>query len=327
MSEVWSWLTNGAMTERINVLAERINVSSSIGVLADILQTLRFRSTIFMRSRLAAPWGFSFEEEPATRFHISVSGRFFVGDENVGPPVAVDEMEIVILPSGGTHWIADVPGTPRMPSAKASEACELGTSPFQNGSITNLVMCGVTRFDADLSHPFLEALPALIHLPELDERSPIWRLVGLIDTEAERGSSLGTPILDRLTEALFLQLLQEVVENGEETIGFVGAMREPTVRQALELLHKEPATAWTVDDLAVRVAASRATLIRRFRKEVGMPPIEYLTQWRLVKAHQLARYSSDSVERIASRVGFSSAQTLTRSFKRFFGVTPSSLRG
>jgi len=57
-----------------------------------------------------------------------------------------------------------------------------------------------------------------------------------------------------------------------------------------------------------------------------MPPIEYLNRWRLLKAHQLARYSAGSIEQIASQVGFSSAQTLTRAFKRAFGYTPSGLR-
>ena len=261
------------------------------------METLRFRSTIFFRSQLAAPWGFSLEREPAPRFHISIDGRFFGGGEENPAPVEVEEMEIVILPPL-----------------------------FQTGSATNLVMCGITRFDTDLSHPLLEALPSLIHLPKFDGQSQIWRLVELIDAEAERGLNRRAPILDRLTEALFLQLLQEFVDHGEGTIGFVAALRDRALRRALELLHREPATPWTIDALATQAALSRATLIRRFRESVGVAPIEYLTRWRLLKAHQLARFSADSIDQIASRVGFSSAQTLTRAFKRFFGVTPSSLR-
>jgi len=297
-----------------------------IEVLSDIMETLRFRSTIFLRSRLAAPWGFSLEQESAPRFHISIDGRFFVGGGEDRTPVEVGEKEIVIFPSGRSHWIADRPGRSLVPSAKAGQACELGSPLFQTGSITNLVMCGITRFDTDLSHPLLEALPSLIHLPTYDKESLIWRLVELIDAEAERRPSLRSPILDRLTEALFLQLLQELVDHGEGTIGFVAALRDRPLRRALELLHRELATPWTIDDLAKRVALSRATLVRRFRESVGVPPIEYLTRWRLLKAHQLARYSADSIDQIASRVGFSSAQTLTRAFKRFFGITPSSLR-
>ena len=148
----------------------------------------------------------------------------------------------------------------------------------------------------------------------------------LIGAEAETATNLRTPILDRLTEALFLHLLQEFVDHGEGTIGFVAALQDLPLRRALELIHRRPAAAWTIDDLATKAALSRATLVRRFRESVGMAPMEYLTRWRLLKAHQLARYSADSVDRIAGQVGFSSAQTLTRAFKRFFGITPSSLR-
>ena len=315
-----------ATTERINNLSQRIKVATGGGVLGDVLETLRFRSTIFFRSPLAAPWGFHLGQEPAPRFHISIAGRFFVGGDENPAPVAVGEMEIVLLPDGRSHWIADRPGRSLVPSEKAAAACELGSPLFQGGSITNMVMCGVTHFDTDLSHPLLDALPSLVHYPKLDARSPIWRLVELIDSEAELPGTLRTPILDRLTEALFLHLLQELVDHGEGTIGFIAALQDRPLHRALELLHRQPATPWTIDDLAGRVALSRATLVRRFRELVGMAPIEYLTRWRLLKAHQMARSTADSVDQIASQVGFSSAQTLTRAFKRSFGVTPSSLR-
>lgn len=299
---------------------------AGFGVLNDIMETLRFRSTIFLRSQLAAPWGFRLEEEAAPRFHIAISGSFFVGDEGHSPPLEVGEMELALLPNGRSHWIADRPGRPLVPSAEAVEACELGSPFFQKGSVTNLVMCGVTRFDTDLSHPLLDTFPALIHIPKLEAESPVWKLVQIIDSEASQRTVLGGPILDRLTEALFLQLLQSLVDQDEELPGFFAALQDRQLHQALELIHRRPDKAWTIDDLASRVALSRATLVRRFRDSVGSPPIEYLTRWRLLKAHQLARHSADSIDRIASQVGFSSAQTLTRAFKRSFGITPTSLR-
>ena len=299
---------------------------AELGIVSDVLETLRFRSTIFLRSHLAAPWGFSFGKDPAPRFHISVDGRFFVGEGKGLGTVEVGEMEIVILPSGRDHWIADNPGSLRVPSEKASEACELGSPLFQTGDPSNLVMCGITRFDAGLTHPLLEVLPTLIHFPKFDSESPVWRLVELINAEAQETPSFRSSILDRLTEALFLRLLQEFVSHDEGTLGFIAALRDRPLRRALELIHLNPEMPWTIYELAKRVALSRATLVRRFRESVGAPPIEYLTRWRLLKAHQLVRHSAGSIEQIASRVGFSSAQTLTRAFKRQFGKTPSDLR-
>ena len=121
-------------------------------------------------------------------------------------------------------------------------------------------------------------------------------------------------------------LEREIADRGEVSSGFFLALRDRRVRRALDLLHREPATPWTLDELAKQAVLSRATLVRRFRESVGLAPIEYLTRWRLLKAHRLASNSDDSIGRIASRVGFSSDQTLTRAFKRQFGITPSSLR-
>ncbi len=308
-------------------MTERIKAPAAAGILSDILETLRFRSTLFFRSKLTAPWGFSLDREPAPRFHISISGRFFLGEDEKGRgPVEIGEMEVVMLPGGQGHWIADRPGRQLVPSNKAGEACELGSPLFQKGPITNLVMCGVSQFDTELSHPLVEALPSVIHFPRFAPNSTTWRLVELISGEAENTPTLRSTILDRLTEALFLRLVQEFIEQGDEPVGFVAALQDRPLRHALELLHKEPATPWTIDELARRVALSRATLVRRFRESVGMAPIEYLNRWRLLKAHQLARYSAGSIEQIAGQVGFSSAQTLTRAFKRTFGYTPSGLR-
>ena len=60
-------------------MSERLNEANDFDVLGDVLETLRFRGSIFFRSELAAPWGMSLEEETFPRFHIAMSGDCFVG--------------------------------------------------------------------------------------------------------------------------------------------------------------------------------------------------------------------------------------------------------
>ncbi len=71
---------------------------------------------------------------------------------------------------------------------------------------------------------------------------------------------------------------------------------------------------------------SRATLNRKFQQAVGMGPIAYLTKWRIMKAYSLAKYSARSLEQIAESIGFASARTLSKAFKRHYGYTPQDLR-
>jgi len=172
----------------------------------------------------------------------------------------------------------------------------------------------------------LDALPDIIHIQGTDRGSTLWYLVALIDEEIRHSQSLSGPVVDRLTEVLFLHLLREFVTRVEAPEGYIAALNDHRLSRALQLIHQSPAEDWTLESIAGAVCMSRATLARRFKEAVGTAPIEYLTHWRLLKAHDLVKHSNASLEKIAEQVGFASAQTLARSFKRQFGYTPSSLR-
>lgn len=82
------------------------NISSGFDIIGDILETLRFHGTVFLRSELAAPWGLLLGEIKAPRFHIMLSGHCYMGMEDEQPN-RINDMEIMMLPNGNSHWIAD----------------------------------------------------------------------------------------------------------------------------------------------------------------------------------------------------------------------------
>jgi AraC-like DNA-binding protein len=304
---------------------ERLKQGPEFDVLGDILETLRFRGSLFFRSDLAAPWGMSLSETGIPRFHIVLSGECFVGSGD-HDAVKVEGADIIMLPNGTSHWIADKPGRELVPSASAGEACELGNPLFQKGKITNRLMCGLVNFDQGASHPILDALPDVMHFSMLESAGPIWSVVKLIDAEMQSNQNRFSRITDRLTEVLFLQLLNHYVHENEDATGFLGALRDRRVYRALTLIHQEPEFNWTLTSLGERVGMSRATLVRRFQDVVGVAPMAYIADWRIMKAHNLVKYSATTFEQIADATGFASARTLSRAFQRHFGCTPNELR-
>ncbi|MGI9248615.1 MAG: AraC family transcriptional regulator [Woeseiaceae bacterium] len=306
-------------------MSERLNQGPAFDVLGDILETLRFRGSVFFRSDLAAPWGMSLSEMGIPRFHIMLSGECFVGSD-AHDAVKVEEADIIMLPNGSPHWIADKPGRELVPSARAGKACELGNPLFQKGAITNRLMCGMVQFDQGASHPILDALPEMMHFSTLESTGPIWSVVNLIDAEMQGNQNRGNRIADRLTEVLFLQLLNQYVRETECATGFLAALRDRRVYRALTLIHQEPEFDWSLASLGERVGMSRATLVRRFQDIVGVAPMAYITDWRLMKAHSLIKHSVTSFEHIADATGFASARTLSRAFQRHYGCTPNELR-
>lgn len=307
----------------IEKVSEPLN--DNMDVLGDVLETLRFRGSIFFRSELAAPWGMSLEPTGIPRFHIAFSGNCFVGT-NADETVQVQEMGIVMLPKGHSHWIADQPGRELVPSERAGDACELGVPMFQDGEITNRLMCGLVHFDKEAPHPMLDSMPEVVHFPHLNSNDPAWMTVMLIDSEIRRTHDHRTPIIDRLTEVLFLQLLNHYVRENADATGFLAALRDRRVHRALTLIHREPEFEWTLSSLGERVGMSRATLTRHFQEAVGVAPMAYITNWRIMKAYNAIKTSATPLEQIARATGFASARTLTRAFQRQYGCTPTELR-
>ena len=95
---------------------------------------------------------------------------------------------------------------------------------------------------------------------------------------------------------------------------------------ASKLIHQEPEFAWTLDTLGECVGMSKATLVRHFQEVVGMAPMAYISDWRIMKAHNLVKHTATPMEQVASSTGFASSKTLSRAFRRHYGCTPSELR-
>lgn len=88
-----------------------------------------------------------------------------------------------------------------------------------------------------------------------------------------------------------------------------------------------PARAWTLDALAVAAGASRATLVREFRRLAKTTPFAVLAEIRLGLARQALAGSAQSLADIACEAGYASQAAFSRAIKRRFACSPSELRG
>jgi AraC-like DNA-binding protein len=298
--------------------------TSEFNVLDDVIDTLRFRGSIFFHSSLASPWGISLSSIVMPRFHIALEGGFYVGTE--ANKINVEHMDIVMIPSGDMHWIADKEDSDLVSSEHAGDACALGMPLFQQGEITNKVMCGIVEYDEAIEHPILSALPSIIQLSNIKSSDNIWMTVKLIDAEITRTKSKKNSVIDRLTEVLFIQLLNNFIQKNEHLSGFLSALKEPRLNKILQLIHQHPERQWTLDIISDVVGMSRATLQRKFKTGIGVSPMVYISRWRMAKAYQLLKYSNLSFESIADVIGFSDARTFSHAFKEHYGDTPSQFR-
>ena len=78
--------------------------------------------------------------------------------------------------------------------------------------------------------------------------------------------------------------------------------------------------------LGSTATTSRTVLAERFSHLVGMPPMQYLTQWRLQLAAERLVRGSAKVAAVGAGVGYESEAAFSRAFKRETGLSPAAWR-
>jgi AraC family transcriptional regulator, activator of mtrCDE len=91
-------------------------------------------------------------------------------------------------------------------------------------------------------------------------------------------------------------------------------------------LIEDPARDWSLDELASLAGASRATLVRDFRRLADTTPLAFLTDLRLDLTCQALGQTDRALADIALDVGYQSQSALSRAFQRRFGMAPSAMR-
>jgi len=137
----------------------------------------------------------------------------------------------------------------------------------------------------------------------------------------------GAGVLAKLSEVLFIEVLRLYTnEQREGRTGWLAGLGDRIVGAALNALHKEPARAWSLEELARAAGTSRSVLAERFGQLVGVSPMQYLTQWRMMLAANLLCRSNIPLARVAEDVGYQTDTAFSRAFRREFGAPPATWR-
>lgn len=82
----------------------------------------------------------------------------------------------------------------------------------------------------------------------------------------------------------------------------------------------------SIEKLANSVNLSASHLLKLFKTEVGVSPVQYLRLLRLEKARELLEETFLQVSQIGFEVGMPDQSHFTRDFKDQYGLTPSAYR-
>ncbi|UPU39992.1 helix-turn-helix transcriptional regulator [Erysipelothrix sp. Poltava] len=78
----------------------------------------------------------------------------------------------------------------------------------------------------------------------------------------------------------------------------------------------------SVEDLCDHFAISRSSLHVLFKKNMDMPPKQYINDIKMMRAQVMILEENLPITEVAMRLGFSSIHYFSRKFKKQFGLSP-----
>jgi AraC-like DNA-binding protein len=299
-------------------------------LLSEVLQDLRLARASYGRSELTAPFGIEIPYKEGVRFHFVAEGTCWIltaGQQ----PLWLDAGDVVLLPHGTGHVMADEPRRRPKPLAALSPQL-VGNSTYRlsggGGGARSLIVCCTIAFEGPTAHPLLELLPDVLLVRRSDQRaSSLPMLLNLMAAEVASQRIGSATIMTRLADIVMTQIVRDWIESRPENLsGWIAAVSDPQVGTALARIHRQPGDDWTVDTLAAVAGMSRSLFSERFVALLGVSPARYLLQWRMRLGTVWLKNENMTVSEVAARLGYASNAAFSRAFKRFMGSSPGSLR-
>jgi AraC-like DNA-binding protein len=306
-------------------------VTRDADALSEVLLRLSVNSTVFCFF-MSSPWGFKVPAREVPAFHILTSGAAWLEVDGLAQPLRLTAGDLVILPRGQAHIVRNSARTTsleslerilvRVPAVNAQRAYGGG------GEDRSELLCGGFAIDPIAGRAVLDALPDIVHLKGGEALAPEWLvgLVRMIGTEVAKGGPGSEAVVTRLTDALLAHALRHSLEEAARATDAAEAYGDRQIARALRSMRDHPDQDWTVPKLAASVAMSRSAFAERFRAAMGESPMRHLTRYRMARAAEYLRLTDAGLREIARLTGYDSEVSVTKAFRREFGLAPGAYR-
>lgn len=297
--------------------------------LDDLFAALRVRSALMARIEGRGAWGLAKTGGETARYGLVARGRCLLEMEGQARPVQLEQGDCFLLPHGTPYVLRDAPWTPPVSCRSVTPDARSGVVELGTGSGAGAVLlCGWFHFEAEAMRPLAHLLPPLLHVKMDSARAEAMQgtlqLLTMETLQPGMGSGL---VVGRLADVLLVQAVRaHLAQLPHGEAGWLAALADARLGEALRAMHDDMARTWTLDTLAAKAKLSRSAFTARFRERVGRSPLAYLTRWRMVKAGHLLRRDGLSLGEVAAKVGYESEAAFSKAFKREMGQAPGAWR-
>jgi AraC-like DNA-binding protein len=293
-----------------------------------VLDRVRLGGSLLFHYELGHPWSLALPARPNAVFHYLSHGSatLSLGE---GRELGMTEGDFVVITRGEPHVIYSDHRTKPFP------ILDLDRPPAHLGVVRHggsaqphsRIICGYFALSRPSRGSVLELLPPLLLLKPTADGDCLEAILQRMVSESALERPGQRVALSRMTEVLFVEVLRSWIKSlGPGEGGWLGAMADPHIGPALQLIHEQPDRPWTLGDLGQRVGLGRSAFSARFTKLVGQSMHRYLIARRMAEAAFLLETSDEGIARIATRVGYETAAAFSKLFYRHYGVSPGRYR-
>ncbi|WKD50643.1 AraC family transcriptional regulator [Microbulbifer spongiae] len=286
--------------------------------LSKILQGLGLKVDVYAHGDFCGHWAIDTSGSRRMPFHLLTLGKAWLHRPEQEPTL-LTAGDLVLFPYDHQHVMSSESKTP--PEEQVNQPIDQ-----QQAASANMV-CGFFEFSSRIAWPLLDAMPPAVILDfQVQSCQPqIRTIVDLLINELQTREMGCFAAANHLAYLLFIEVLRLQMHRTEQH-GLLGALADPKIGKALNLIHNEPEKPWTLDSLAHAVAMGRTAFVNRFRDLVNITPMQYLTQWRMRGAQECLLTSQRSIAAIAEEAGYQSEAAFRKAFKQVTGCSPGQYR-
>lgn len=265
-------------------------------------------------------WAVRYSEYGLPSFCIMLDGSCLLAVDG-HQPITINAGDFILLPTTPAFTLASfVPAPPVYldPNKIVNVSSELRYGEPE-GPADMRSLGGSFVFDSPDQGLLVSLLPKVVHVQNSQRLSRLVQMVGEESADQKPGSEF---VMSRLLELLLVEAMRSVATENAPP-GLLRGLGDERLARALTQMHARINYAWSVDELAKIATLSRSAFFERFRRMVGVAPMEYLLAWRIEIAKELLSDNKLTVSEIAERVGYGSSSAFSVAFSRYVGKPPS----
>lgn len=288
--------------------------------LSDVVRLLRPRAVMANPITAKGAWAVRYAEYGLPSFCILLAGSCRLSVDGHAP-LTLQAGDFVLLPRTPGFTLSSPgeapPPVPLDPQAAANTRGGLRYGE-RRGRPDMRSLGGAFAFDGGDAALLAAMLPGVVHVRSSARLAQLVRMVGEEATDARPGADFA---LTRLVELLLIESMR-LAATDTAPPGLLRGLADARLARVLSQLHAQVDRPWSSEQLAKLAHLSRSAFFERFRRVMGLGPMEYLLAWRMEIAKTLLRNEQRPVAEVAERVGYGSASAFSLAFRRQVGQAP-----